>query len=371
LVAVELTPEREYLIVTEFLEGAKEISEAEVDETVIDEGLAIVRRLWDAGLAHRDIKPANLLVQDGHVRLIDTFLIEVHPSPWRQAVDLANMMLVLALRSDPARVYQRARRWFTEQEIGEAFAARQGLAMPSQLRQLLAQRPDLREEFPRLLPIRPRPIAIQRWSVRRAALLLLALLALVPAVLMAVAFARASANPGGAEAVSGSSGSCTQIEALWLEAQSVPSASLIPCIQAFPEGIDGTLGVRDGESVLELSRASVILKVDTGYEPQTSAEEGAVTVRFAAACDLRTAGGGQAVAPGVRRFQTGGPGGLPAAADLFPGGCLTYQLDPYSSAPAALLDEVERAVTYRTRDDLRAALLRRSGGRLHLDPEGT
>ena len=36
-----------------------------VDDAVIDEGLMIVRRLWDAGLAHRDIKPANLMVRDG------------------------------------------------------------------------------------------------------------------------------------------------------------------------------------------------------------------------------------------------------------------------------------------------------------------
>ena len=60
---VELTPEREYLLVTEFFDGAKEIGDADVDDDVIDEGLALVRQLWDAGLAHRDIKPANLLVQ--------------------------------------------------------------------------------------------------------------------------------------------------------------------------------------------------------------------------------------------------------------------------------------------------------------------
>ena len=67
---------------------------------IIDEGLLIIRRLWDAGLAHRDIKPANLLVRDGHVMLIDVAFVQVRPSPWRQAVDLANMMLVLAVRTD-------------------------------------------------------------------------------------------------------------------------------------------------------------------------------------------------------------------------------------------------------------------------------
>jgi tRNA A-37 threonylcarbamoyl transferase component Bud32 len=80
---------------------------------VIDDGLRIIRKLWEAGLAHRDIKPANLLVRDGQLLLIDVFFTEVRPTPWRQAVDLANMMLCLALRSTPEQVYQRALRQFT------------------------------------------------------------------------------------------------------------------------------------------------------------------------------------------------------------------------------------------------------------------
>ena len=100
---VELTPEREYLLVTEFFDGATELGEAEVDQQVIDDGLGIIRKLWDAGLAHRDIKPANLLVRDGRLLLIDVAFTELRPSPWRQAVDLANMMLCLALRSNLSR----------------------------------------------------------------------------------------------------------------------------------------------------------------------------------------------------------------------------------------------------------------------------
>ena len=60
---VEITPAREYLLVTSFVDGGIEIGDAEVDDDIIDQGLLIVRRLWDAGLAHRDIKPANLLVR--------------------------------------------------------------------------------------------------------------------------------------------------------------------------------------------------------------------------------------------------------------------------------------------------------------------
>jgi tRNA A-37 threonylcarbamoyl transferase component Bud32 len=93
---------------------------------VIDDGLGIIRKLWTAGLAHRDIKPANLLVRDGRLLLIDVAFTELCPTPWRQAVDLANMMLCLALRASPERVYQRALRQFSE-----GFAAARGLALPS------------------------------------------------------------------------------------------------------------------------------------------------------------------------------------------------------------------------------------------------
>ncbi|MCA1673147.1 MAG: hypothetical protein LC799_13420, partial [Actinobacteria bacterium] len=126
--------------------------------------------LWESGLAHRDIKPANVLVRDGKVLLIDVAFGEVRPSPWRQAVDLANMMLVLALQTDPATVYERALRLFTPDEIAEAFAATRGLTLTSQLRSQLRQDGrDLIAKFRDLAPDRD-PIKIQRWSVRRVGL---------------------------------------------------------------------------------------------------------------------------------------------------------------------------------------------------------
>jgi len=63
------------------------------------------------------------------------------------------MMLCLALRSSPERVYERALRQFSVQEITEGFAAARGLALPSQLRRMLkAQGRDLHAEFVQLLP---------------------------------------------------------------------------------------------------------------------------------------------------------------------------------------------------------------------------
>ena len=179
---VEITPEREYLVVTEFFAGAVEIGQADVGDEVIDQGLRLIRQLWDAGIAHRDIKPGNLMVRDGELLLIDAGFAQVRPSPWRQAVDLGNMMLVLAVRSDPDRVYQRALRYFTPAELSEAFAATRGVASPTQLRAFMKRDPrDLLGTFRALAPPRE-PIALQRWSLRRVGLALAVLAAAIIAV---------------------------------------------------------------------------------------------------------------------------------------------------------------------------------------------
>jgi tRNA A-37 threonylcarbamoyl transferase component Bud32 len=167
---IEITPDREYLLVTEFLEDAVEISEAEITEELIDQGLELVRSLWRAGLAHRDIKPSNIMVQRDRLRIIDVAFGQVRPSPWRQAVDLANMMLVLALGSSPELVYERSLRLFSEEEVAEAFAASRGVTLPSQLRS--GVRHDGRELLARFRELAPerKPVAIQRWSLRRIGL---------------------------------------------------------------------------------------------------------------------------------------------------------------------------------------------------------
>ena len=138
--------------------------------TVIDQGLLLIRMLWDAGIAHRDIKPGNLMVRSGELLLIDVAFVQVRPSPWRQAVDLGNMMLVLAVRTDPERVYRRALSYFTPAELSEAFAATRGVASPTQLRAFMKRDPrDLLGTFRALAPPRE-PIVLQRWSFRRVGL---------------------------------------------------------------------------------------------------------------------------------------------------------------------------------------------------------
>jgi membrane-associated phospholipid phosphatase len=168
---IELEAEHEYAILMTFLRNAEEAdADAPIDEGVIDSGLDVVRAMWEQGIAHRDIKPGNVLVRDGKVYLIDVSFAQMRPSPWRQVVDLANMMLVLALGTDAETVYARATRIFEPEEIGEAFAATRGITMPRQLREKLAEDGrDLVGAFRGLAPSKD-PIATQRWSLRRIAL---------------------------------------------------------------------------------------------------------------------------------------------------------------------------------------------------------
>jgi membrane-associated phospholipid phosphatase/tRNA A-37 threonylcarbamoyl transferase component Bud32 len=354
----ELTPEREYVLVTEFFAGATELGQAAVDDGVIDEGLAIIGRLWHAGLAHRDIKPANLLVRDGHMLLVDVAFAQARPSPWRQAVDLANMMLCLALRAAPERVYQRALRQFTAAQISEAFAAARGLALPSQLRHALrAAGRDIHQEFLRLLPEPPKPIRIQRWSIRRAALW---------AGVTLAAFLLATNIPGliignfsSATSLPGTSLSCRSMEGLWVEAQSVPSAAMVPCVRPLPVGWTfAGANAGSGRSVITLDN--------------DRAGPGALQLILTAHCTTGDATPVPSAIPGVRRYHADRPADGPFTSSwyaLFPGGCITINLHSQSKLAAidnALPHQAVLILGYIPRSALQQALNQRSGGRLHL-----
>jgi hypothetical protein len=324
---------------------------------VIDDGLGIIRRLWDAGLAHRDIKPANLLVRDGHMRLIDVAFVEARPSPWRQAVDLANMMLCLALRSSPELVYERAKLQFSVEEITEGFAASRGLTMPSQLRHLMrAQGRDLHGEFLELLPNRPRPVSIQRWSVRRFGLAISVVLVLLVVTPMFVAWAVQTDRTN--SSLYTSDVRCDDQEALWLMAQAVPSAAMVPCVQLAPAG----WSLND----VKVGRGFASIVFDTDRPSQ----QAAVTVELAPACDLAGATEVSSEQPGARRYIRIDRDARPQRVTrtyAFQGGCISERYLSVGS-PERLAADASSAIGFVTREQLAFDLSRRSDGRLHLDP---
>jgi len=334
---VEITPEREYMLVTEFFHGAVEIGEADIDDAVIDQGLLLIRTLWDAGIAHRDIKPGNLMVRHRTLLLIDVAFVQVRPSPWRQAVDLGNMMLVLAVRTDPQRVYRRALAYFTEAELSEAFAATRGVASPTQLRAFMKRDPrDLLGEFRALAPERP-PIVLQRWSIRRVALAA-AMIAVIAAAVGETgnAFLPAAENLGAYAPVCGTGHS------MILSAQAVPSAAMLPCIAALPSGW------RVGGADISSGKASLWLASDR-------AGPRAVTVTLTATCDTSGARQIPSDKPGTRRFEH--PLSLaPQFTDLrfysFPGGCVRYEFRFAPGASGILADAADTAVTFVPRSRL-------------------
>jgi tRNA A-37 threonylcarbamoyl transferase component Bud32/membrane-associated phospholipid phosphatase len=312
---VEITPEREYLIAMEFFEDAREIGDAEIDHHVIEEGLQLIRRMWDVGLAHRDIKPANLMVQEGRLRLIDVFFVQVRPSPWRQAVDLANMMLVLALRSDAETVYRKALEYFTPEELAEAFAAARGVASPTQLRSMMKEaRPKLLEEFRKLAPPR-RQIGIQRWSFRRVGLILLTIVIVVFAVSTGISLF----FPSRGEVLTlsdritgslGDSAACSTDRTSILMAQAVPSATKLPCVGRLPLGwivSTGTVVRGRATFTMMVGQEDSAFVVEAGQPPVIPTVE----LTFSRACD-------QAERAAATKILD------------VPGGCIAYR----SSVPA-------------------------------------
>ena len=353
---VEITPQREYLLVTEFVYDAKEIHQADVTDDTIDQAMKLIRRLWDAGIAHRDIKPSNLLVKDGEVHLIDVAFGEVRPSPWRQAVDLANMMVVLALTTDPERVYNNALSHFTPEEVAEAFAATHSVTMPSQSRSMVRKgQRDLVARFRRLAPPH-KPIAIQRWSARRVALLLGCLFGafiFVTLIVGSLPGAGLTSPPQATEADLSAvirSPECRDItDPIFLLAQSVERASQVPCLNAMPLGW----------SFLAIDVEDQSTRFYLDYDRPGVRDFAAV---FKASCDTSRASSvpsGPTDSPSTERYERvlrieGHYVG--SRYYVFDGGCLQLDFDFNGSGRHALADEVASAFGFLPRASLDAVL---------------
>jgi hypothetical protein len=243
------------------------------------------------------------------------------------------------------------------EEITEGFAAARGLALPSQLRRMLkTQGRDLHAEFIRLLPSPPQPVSIQRWSLRRVGLLVLVVVVL--ALFGSVIADSFTTNEAGKTPLHNTNLSCGDLEPLWLQAQAVPSASLVPCVRDLPVGWSvAMVTVNDGRSVLTLDH--------------DRAGAAALVVRLTAGCDPGGAVEGPSATSGVRHYQgIESRSGEFAATwyDRFPGGCVTSRLHLTSDPNGEFAAQAPQVLGFTSRTALQAALSQRSAGRLQLDP---
>jgi hypothetical protein len=280
------------------------------------------------------------------VLLVDAFFVQVRPSPWRQAVDLGNMMLVLAVGSDPERVYRRALHYFTPAEIAEAFAATRGVASPTQLRVVMKQDGrDLLTQFRRLAPER-RPIAIQRWSVRRVALAVGVLLSL----LAAVGFAFGVLTPfRGVDAQDPPA--CTPQSTTVLVAQAVPTATSLPCVVGLPSG----WGLEDAQ----VRNGQARFGLHAGQAGPV------VAVTLAETCDTSTAAQVPTDETGTQRFDEGAAplnqGSAPRRFYRFPGGCVTYDFSAAARNDTKLLALADSALAFVPREQVAAYVRDQTG----------
>ena len=149
---------------------------------------------------------------------------------------------------------------------------------------------------------------------------------------------------------------CTDPLRLAIVAQSVPSASYLPCIRDLPPNDHLQLAPpRTAPRFLLISDRSPA-------EP--------VVVRLATACRFRFSGASPspARAPGVLsyiRLDSIRPRFAGRLYDVFPGGCVTYSFDFGSGSQIELMEQFERAVGLYPRQQLRLVLKQELGVELN------
>jgi hypothetical protein len=178
----------------------------------------------------------------------------------------------------------------------------------------------------------------------------LALLAVVT-LGAAATLAGCAASGGTVPASAGTVPGCGDPVRLAIIAQSVPSASYIPCIRGLAPGW-GTSGFdpnQDGTSFL----------LNSDRSPGRPA-----TVRLTAACDVSRASPSPPRAPGAltyTRLDSISPRFAGTVYDVFPGGCISYRFDFAPGSQIALAEQFKDAIGLYPRQQLRLVLKQKLG----------
>jgi hypothetical protein len=260
-------------------------------------------------------------------------------------------MLVLALRSDAARVYEHALEYFTPDEIAEAFAAARGVASPTQLRVVMKRDGrDLLRQFRELAPP-SRPISLQRWNIKRLTLTSTVLgCAALALVVLASVLVPAYDHELGAKP------DCGTNNVMVLMAQAVPAATVVPCLAELPDGwAVGGMRVERGKGTFWLnSDRAGTHAVEATLLPRDHCVPGDVTeVRSELA--------------GARRFETTEPDAATPVFTrwyVFGGGCVRYRVDLGGPSAVSLRFDANDALGFQPRSALVAHVHERTGLRL-------
>lgn len=169
------------------------------------------------------------------------------------------------------------------------------------------------------------------------------------ALLMAV-------SPSGCSSVEPTVPGCDQAVRLTLVAQSVPTASYVPCLAELPAGWSVTrFDAARGGTAFELL--------------SDRADERPVTVRLGRRCSTANASPEPPRTAGGRTYLRLGsisPRYAGTLLDVFPGGCVTYRFDFARGPHLALMEELLASVDLLPRRQLRLELRRDLD--LELDP---
>jgi hypothetical protein len=145
-----------------------------------------------------------------------------------------------------------------------------------------------------------------------------------------------------------------------LEAQAVPTATLLPCVETLPAGW------RVSDVFIHRGRARFTLDSDR-------AGPRAVTVVLERTCKVPRVTRVPSDEPGTRRFEEIGPvrpglGFTGSRFYLFPGGCVTYRFQFKGEERAASLGAATLALSFIPREKIRELIRTTTEDRAKLDP---
>ena len=150
--------------------------------------------------------------------------------------------------------------------------------------------------------------------------------------------------------------SCPDAMRLALVAQSVPTASYLPCLHRLPDGWQVTqVDIASGHTILALL--------------SDRAEGRAVVVTLLPSCDAASATAEAPRADGIRTsvyLNSISDRYAGTMYDVFPGGCITYRFDFARGPHIALMEELNDTAGLLARRELRLDLRRQFG--VELDP---